>query len=55
MYFRTYRLPKTWLVKCLKSPVLVDPTTSTMVNGPKHCSKLNDSTFTKFLDLSEGN
>ena len=55
MYFRTYGLRKTWLVKCLKSPLSVDPTTSTMVNGPKYCSKLNESTFTRFLDLSEGN
>ena len=25
MYFRKYRLPKTWLDKCLKSPVSEDP------------------------------
>ena len=26
--------PKTWLDKCLKSPVSEDPSTSNMVNGP---------------------
>ena len=36
MYFRTYELQKTWLDKCLKSPVSEDPLTSNMVNGPKH-------------------
>ena len=34
-----------WLDKCLKSPVLEDPSKSNMVNGPKHCSNLHDSTF----------
>ena len=28
---------KTWLDKCLKSSVLEDPSTSNMVNLPKHC------------------
>ena len=37
MYFSTYTLRKTWLDKCLKSPVSEDPLTSKMVNGPKHC------------------
>ena len=26
-----------------------------MVNGPKHCSNLNDSTFSIFIDHWEGN
>ena len=30
MYFWTYRLRKTWLNKCLKSPVSEDPSTSNM-------------------------
>ena len=34
---------------------LVDPSTSNMVNGSKHRSKLNDSTFTIFIDLCEDN
>ena len=39
MYFRNYGLPKTWLDKCLKSPVSEYPTKSNMVNAPKHCFK----------------
>ena len=50
MYFRTYGLEKTWLDKCLKSPL-----SSKMVNGAKHCSELNDSTFTIFIDTCEAN
>ena len=37
MHFRNYGLRKTWLDKCLKSPVSEDPMKSNMVNGPKHC------------------
>ena len=55
MYFLTYGLRKTWLFKCLKSPVSEDPSTSSMVNGPKPISKLNDSTFTVFIDCYECN
>ena len=36
MYFRNYEPRKTWLDKCLKSPVGDDPSTSNMVNGPKN-------------------
>ena len=43
MYFRNYRLPKTWLVQCLKSPLSEDPKKSNMVNAPKHCPHLNDT------------
>ena len=46
MYFGTYKLRKTWLGKCLKSPVSEDPSTRNTLNGRKYCSKLNDSTFT---------
>ena len=49
MYFRTYGLGKRWLDKCLKSPVSEVPSTSNMVNGPKHFSKLKDSNFTIFI------
>ena len=55
IYFSTYGLRKTWSVKCLKSPVSEDPFTSNMVNGPKHCSKLNNSTFTRFIHPCEYN
>ena len=37
---------------CKKSRFM-DPLTSDMVNGPKHCCNLNDSTFTIFIDLCE--
>ena len=37
MYFRNYRLQKTWLDKCLKCPVSEDPLTSNMGNRAKHC------------------
>ena len=36
-YFRNYRLRKTWLYQCLKSPVSRDPSETNIVNGPKHC------------------
>ena len=55
VYFWIYGLRKTWLDKCLKSPVSEDASTSNMVNGPKHCSKLADSTFTIFINPCEGN
>ena len=44
-----------WLDKCLRSPVSEEPLTSNMVNAPKHCSKLDGSTFTIFIDPSENN
>ena len=50
MYFWTYGLEKARLDQCLKSPVLEDPSTSNMVNQPKHFSKPENSTFTKFIE-----
>ena len=55
MCFWFYRLRKTWLDKCQKNPVSEDPSTSYMVNGQKHSSKLNDRTFTIFIDPCEDN
>ena len=55
MYFRTYGLSKTWLDKCLKSPVSEDPLTGNMLNGWKHCFNLNDSALTIFFDHCDGN
>ena len=49
MYFRNYGLPKTWLDQCLKSPVSDDPTKSNMVNAPKHCSNLKDTSLPYLL------
>ena len=42
--------PKTWLDKCLKSPVLEDPSTSNMEDLPKHFWNLHQSTLTIFID-----
>ena len=55
MYFRNYGLRKTSLHKCLKSPVLEDPFTTKMVNGPKNCCNLCDSTSKIFIDHCERN
>ena len=50
MYFWTYGLRKTCLDKCLKDPLSEDPSITNMVNGSKHCSNLNDNTFTIFIN-----
>ena len=55
MYFQNYGLRKTWLDQCLKSPASEDPSKSNMVNAPKHCSNLKDSSFTIFNDNLECN
>ena len=55
MYFQNYGLPKTSLDQCLRCLVSEDPSKSNMVNGPKHCSKLEDSSFTIFIDHCNGN
>ena len=54
MYFRKYRPKKIWVDKCLKSRVSEDPYTENMANGSKHCSNINDSTFTIFIIHCEG-
>ena len=46
---------KTWLEKCLIGPISEDPSTNNMVNRPKHCWNLNDSTLTIFIDPCESN
>ena len=55
MYFRNYRLPKTWLDQCLKSPVSEHRSKSNMLNAPKHCPNLKDTPFTIFINHCEGN
>ena len=37
MFFPTYGIRKTWLDKCLESPVSEDHSTSNILNEPKHC------------------
>ena len=55
MDFLTYGLQKTWLVECLKSPVLEHPLTSNMAHGPKQFPILNETNFSVFIDPSSGN
>ena len=55
MYFWTYGIQMMWLEKCVKSQVSEDALASNMGNGPKYCSKVDDSTFTIFIDPIEGN
>ena len=50
MYFRNYGLQKTWLDKCLKSPISEDTSTGNMLTELKRPFNLNDSTFTIFGD-----
>ena len=55
MYFRNYRLEKTWLDKCLKSCVSQDSSTDNMANGSKHCCNVYDNTFTRIINHCAGN
>ena len=52
--FSTLRTPKTWLDKCLKSPISENSSKSNMVNEPKHSWKLDHSTFTIFVHPCQG-
>ena len=55
MYLGNYKLWKMGLEKYLKSPAWGDPSTSTMVNGPKYYWNLDDSTFIIFINHCECN
>ena len=55
MYFWSYRLQKSWLDKCLNSPVSEDPSRTNKAKGTKQCSKLKDNTFNIFIDPRERN
>ena len=52
MYFGNYQPRKTWLDQCVKSPVSRDTSKSNMVNAPKHCWNVKDSSFAIFIDHS---
>ena len=52
---RIFGLQKTWLDQWLKGPVSEHPSKSNVVNAPKHCSNLKDTSFTIFIDHCEGN
>ena len=47
-------LLKTWLDICRKSLISEDRLTGNMVNRPKHCWNMNDSTVTIFSDQFQG-
>ena len=49
MYFPNYGLPITWLDQYLKSPLSEYPTKRNMVNAPKHCSNLKDTSLPSLL------
>ena len=53
--FPKLRTPKTWSDKCLKSPVLDDPSTSNMGSLTKLCWNLHHGTFIIFIDHYIGN
>ena len=55
MYCGNYGIPKTSLDQSLKSPVSEDPSKRNMVNAPKDCSNLKNSTFTIFIEHWEVN
>ena len=46
---------KTWLDKCLKSPVPENPLPRTIVNVRKHCWNLHHSNFIIFIHHCQGN
>ena len=48
--FLKVRTPKTWLDKCLKSPVSEDTSTSNMTDVPKHYWNLHHTIFIIFID-----
>ena len=53
--FPKLRTLKTWLDKCLKSPVSEDPSTRNMLNVPKSCYNLHHSAFVIFIVHWQGN
>ena len=55
MHFWIYGLRNTSLNKCLKTTISEDPSTSDMVNGPKHFWNQNGGTFSIFVDPCKDN
>ena len=49
MYFRNYRLRRTWLEKCLKRAISCYPSIVNMLKCPKHFCNLYNSTFIVFF------
>ena len=55
LYFRNYEPRRTWLDKCLKSPLWGKSSKGNVVNGPQHWFNLNASIFSIFRDHCENN
>ena len=55
MDFRNERRGKTWLLKCIKSPVSEHPSPVNMLKSAKHCWEFYDSTFMRLFDNSSSN
>ena len=53
--FFNLRTLKAWSDKCLKSPVLEDPSISNIVNMPKHCWNQHQRTFSILIDHCQVN
>ena len=53
--FPKLRTPKTYSGKCLKRPVSEKPSTSNIVNVPKHCWNLHHINFMIFIDHCQVN
>ena len=53
MYFRNYRLSKTWLKATLENAVSEPPSTVNMLIGDEHLRKLHQSSFILFFDQPE--
>ena len=54
MYFRNYGLAKKGLDKYLKSAISQYPSTSNMVNTPKHLSNYRSGIFIKLIEHRSG-
>ena len=54
MFFRNYRIWKSWLDHSLKSAVSEHALTVNMQKRPKYLRNLHESTFIRFLDHSQG-
>ena len=55
LVFSKLRPPITWSDKSLKSIVSEDPSTSNIVNVPKHWRNVNHRTFNIFIDYYQVN
>ena len=53
--FAELRTPKTWSDRCPKSPISEESSASNIVNLPKHCRNLRQSTFMIFNDHCQVN